>query len=60
MPQKFSKNSQDFENNQFPTLHLEAENLFGLIFYETEFEVWSGYGTGSTDKISCTFYDYVE
>jgi uncharacterized protein YozE (UPF0346 family) len=30
-PKKFPKNSQDFENIQFPTLHLEAENPFGLV-----------------------------
>ena len=28
----FPKNSQDFENIQFPTSHLEAENPFGLVF----------------------------
>ena len=26
----FAKNSQDFENIQFPRLHLEAENPFWL------------------------------
>ena len=29
--QEFPKNSQDFENIQFPTLHLEAENPFRLV-----------------------------
>ena len=32
--QEFPKNSQDFENIQFPTSHLEAENPFGLVFSE--------------------------
>ena len=30
----FSKNSQDFEIIKFPTLHLEAENPFGLVFFK--------------------------
>ena len=29
----FLKNSQDFENIQFPTSHLEAENPFGLVLF---------------------------
>ena len=31
-PINFSKNSWDFENIQFPTSQLEAENPFGLVF----------------------------
>ena len=30
--QRICKNPQDFENIQFPTSHLEAENPFGLVF----------------------------
>ena len=32
IPNNISKNSQDFENIQFSTSHLEAENPFGLVF----------------------------
>ena len=33
-PNNFSKNSKDFENIQFPTSHLEAENSFGLVYVD--------------------------
>ena len=33
-----TKNSQDFENIQFPTLHLEAKNPFGLV--SITFLIW--------------------
>ena len=41
-PKKFSKksspkNSQDFENIQLPTSHLEAENPFGLVCLKNYF-----------------------
>ena len=33
IPINFSKNFQDFENIQFPTYHLEAENPFGVVIF---------------------------
>ena len=36
IPDKFPKTSQDFENIQFSTSHLEAENPFGLVFMKHE------------------------
>ena len=35
---EFPTNSYDFENIQFPTRHLEAENPFGLVFLSMDFE----------------------
>ena len=32
-PKEFPKHSQDFQNIQLPTLHLEAENPFGFVFF---------------------------
>ena len=36
IPPKFQKNSQDIENIQLPTSHLEAINPFGRIFFKNQ------------------------
>ena len=66
IPKEFPNNSQDFENIQIPipTLHLEAENPFGLvirnILSHCEMEISRFWSSSMIDRTSKVFYATIE
>ena len=55
-PKKFPKHSQDFENIQFPTSHLEAENPFGLVFLSISTKYVLTLIANNREYVRCTYY----